>query len=496
MDLFKLIEDGVTQPVRDYVYACPIHLQFTRNGMTPFLHACKFGKIEIVHFLWEFGSLAHVTDPQGNTALHIAAKHGHMDTVDFLLTHTTQLNATNDANETALHLAVNHPKIALYLMSKGAFTWIEDSMKRTPLMNAIYLPTSTLALDMIDQGASFCTHGSTSSPLVLSVSCRKFDITMHLLSKGPHFKRAYRLSMVLLVLENTEMSKGILKFMLDKGFNPNSRNRRYHTPLVQACVIKSYDMVKFLLENGASANTRSINNFTPLHLAVMQNQLDIVQLLLQYRANPNFRNNSNETPLSIACSRGSYKIVEALIYHSNLSIKTSQNRTYLMHAVESNHYRIVEKMLYMGPTNLQEEDLDGDTAYDLAIYHDRSSIVELMGGAMRARTTVTMDNLNINIPIPIWRRLLPTEGKRALDVALQAYKVDSLACYHALFLNEDALRKKYRQGEEVCFSQSPIRSLTRAMGSRPIRHRIVSNLIFSDRKIYAEILHRGISSLR
>jgi len=164
-----------------------------------------------------------------------------------------------------------------------------------------------------------------------------------------------------------------------------------------------------------------------------------------------------------------------------------------MHAVESNNYKIVEKMLYTGPTNLQEEDLDGDTAYDLAIYHDRSPIVELMDGAMRARNTVTMDNLDVTIPIPIWRRLLPSEGKRALDIALQVYRVDSLACYHALFLNENALRKRYREGEIVCFSQAPIRSLTRAMGSRPIRHRIVSNLIFSDREIYAEILYRGKS---
>jgi len=492
MDLFKLIEEGVAQPVREYVYANPIHLHFTRNGITPFLHACQFGSIEIVDLLWELGSISTVTDPQGNTALHIAAKNGRIDTVDYLITKSARINATNHNKETALHVAVKYQqhKITFYLMSKGAFTWLEDHMKRTPLMNAICLPWSTLALEMIDRGASFCTHGSTSSPLVLSITCRHFDVTMHLLSKGPHFKRAYRLAMVLLVQENSVMSKSILKFMLDKGFNPNSRNRKYHTLLAQACSMKSYDMAKFLLENGASPNTRTIQNDTPLHVAVMRNQPDIVDLLLEYRANPNFRNNINETPLSLACNRGYYQIVDSLVYRCNLSIKTRQNRTYLMHAVESNNYRIVEKILYMGPMNLQEEDVEGDTAWDLAFYNERPEIVDLMDGAILARLTTTMDHLYVNIPIPIWRRLLPSEGKRALDVALQAYKVDSLACYHALFLNEDALRKKYREGEEVCFSQAPIRSLTRSMGSRPIRHRIVSNLIFPYREIYAEICKR------
>ena len=491
MDLFKLIEEGVTQPVRDYIFYNHIHLYFTRNGITPFLHACQFGSIEIVAFLLESGSIGIHKGTNGDTALHIAARNGHLDTVDFLLVKEFDINSTNNSNETALHLAVKHHqnKIALFLMSKGANTRIEDTMKRTPLMNAIYMPSSKLALDMIDQGAYLC--GSTRTPLDISVSCRQFDITMHLLSKGPHFKRAYRLAMVFLVQDDTDMSKSILKFMLDKRINPNSRNRKYHTPLVQACFMKSYGMAKLLLENGASPNTRSVNNDTALHAAVIRREDDIVQLLLTHRANPNIKNNLNDTPLSLACEAGYYNIMDLLVYKSNLTLKTgSYNRTYLMHAVDSHNYRMVEKMLYMGPMNLQEEDLDGDTAYHLAIYHDRSSIVDLMEGAMRARNTVTMDRLDVTIPIPLWRRLLPSEGKRALDVALQAYKVDSLACYHALFLNEDALRKKYRNGEEVCFSQAPIRALTRAMGCRPIRNRIVSNLIFSDREIYMCILNR------
>ena len=159
-----------------------------------------------------------------------------------------------------------------------------------------------------------------------------------------------------------------------------------------------------------------------------------------------------------------------------------------MRAVESNNYRIVEKMLYMGPSNIYEEDLDGETAYRIALENFRTVIVEMIEGAIRAKQTFTMDKLNVTIPIPIWRRLLPSEGKKALDVALQAYRVDSLACYHALFLNEDTLRKRFREGEIVCFSQAPIRSLTRAMGARPIRNRIVANLIFPYREIYAEIL--------
>lgn len=491
MDLFKLIEDGVAQPVRDYIFYNHIHLYSTRNGITPFLHACKYGNIEIVAFLLEAGSIIIHKETNGNTALHIAARNGHLDTVDFLLTQGVNINDTNNSHETALHVAVKHHqnKIALYLMSKGANTRIENSMKLTPLMNAIYMPSSKLALDMIDQGAYF--HGSTRSPLDISISCRQFDITMHLLSKGPHFKRAYRLAMVLLVQEGTDMSKQILKFMLDKGINPNSRNRKYHTPLVQACFMKSYDMVKLLLDHRANPNARTVNNDTALHAAVKMREDDIVQLLLKHRANPNLKNNFNDTPLSLACEYGFYNIMEHLVYKSNLTLKTGPyNRTYLMHAVDSNNYRMVEKMLYMGPMNLQDDDLDGSTAYELALYNDRSAIIRIMEGAIRARTTITMDRLDVNIPIPIWRRLLPSEGKRALDVALQAYKVDSLACYHALFLNEDVQRKKYRHGEVVCFSQAPIRSLTRAMGSRPIRHRIVSNLIFPHREIYRQILNR------
>ena len=487
MDLFRLIEWGEVQAVRDYVFQNVVHLYYTRNGITPFLHACQFNNIEIVTFLWNAGTMKNHRTPIGDNALHIAARHGQLDTVDFLITQSFDINSINNNGETPLHLATKHhmSKIALYLMAQGAHTWIKDTRNRTPLMNAMYSPCTKFTMELIDKGAF--VGGSLS----LSVLSRQFDVTMHLLQKGPYYKREYRETMVYLVQEDTDIAKGILKYMLKRGFNPNSRNRRAHTPLAEACRIKSYDMANLLLTYGASANRRTINNDTPLHLAVMRKEERIVDLLLQHRANPNFRNWANETPLSLACERGYYNIFDTLIYKTNLSIKTgASNRTYLMRTIESNNYRMVEKMLYMGPINIYEEDLGGDTAYRIALENFRTVIVDMIEGAIRAKQTFTMDKLDVTIPIPIWRRLLPSEGKRALDVALQAYKVDSLACYHALFLNEDTLRKKYRDGEVVCFSQAPLRSLTRAMGSRPIRHRIVSNLIFPYREIYMQILNR------
>jgi hypothetical protein len=173
-------------------------------------------------------------------------------------------------------------------------------------------------------------------------------------------------------------------------------------------------------------------------------------------------------------------MVKLLLPYSNLSLLVNTDHSnYLMYAARSGNIEIATLFLHFKRYTVEAMNMMNMTATSIARYLRHTTMVQFLEQIEIAQHTTTVDTIaDISIEPDLWKRMLPPAGKHALDLALQSYRVDSLACYYALFLNEGRLLRKYKQGEPVYFSAAGIRCLTRAMGNRPIRWRIVSYLVF------------------
>lgn len=453
-------------------------------GETPFYTACEHGNLSCANYLFEQGSDIHVTNIYGETALHKAADNGHLDTVDFLLFHGAKINALCHYFTTPIMRAVHkrHQEIVLFFLSKGADSSLCDTEGCTPLMYALLRGMNTFAHTMIDHGASI--RGTrTSTPLTIAVDLNSPLIVYKLLSYGA-LKDKEMCTLALIKLLRWTYHTDLILHMIHLGVSINRRPRGENPPLLVACstyfgkFMDNYTLeyTEILLRNGANPNIRGSHNDTALLCATRIRNIEIVELLLRYRANPNLQNNQRSTPLAEACILNDVAMIKLLLPYSNLSRLVGRDKNnYLMCAAASGNIEFAAQLLHFKRFLIHETNRRGLSAASMS----QRTMRYFLEQVATAQDTTTVDTIaDIRIEPDLWKRMLPPAGKRALDIALQSCRIDSLACYYALFLNEGHLLRKYKQGELVCFSAAGIRCLTRAMGNRPIRWRIVSYLLF------------------
>jgi hypothetical protein len=100
--------------------------------------------------------------------------------------------------------------------------------------------------------------------------------------------------------------------LLEKGENPNIKNKDGWTPLHVAAFWDRVDVVALLLERGADPNAKDKNGETPLHKAAFVGHVDVVRLLLEHGADPTVENKGGVTPLDVARGLGRREVVSVI----------------------------------------------------------------------------------------------------------------------------------------------------------------------------------------
>ena len=142
-----------------------------------------------------------------------------------------------------------------------------------------------------------------------------------------------------------------VKLFLAAGMNPDMRNEKGDTVLMNALGANADPVVEVLLKAGADPNARTSNGSTALHLAALTGNAPSGQLLVAYKADVNAKSDIGETPLMIAALRGQSELVKTFLRAgADVNARDNRGETPLMHAVERNHTEVIEILKSAGAT--------------------------------------------------------------------------------------------------------------------------------------------------
>jgi len=112
----------------------------------------------------------------------------------------------------------------------------------------------------------------------------------------------------------------LVKLLLEKGADVNTKNKVNWTPLHEAAQTKvekvlggRTEIVKLLLENGADVNAKDKWGATPLHAAALEDHAEIAKLLIDSGTDLNAQDKDGETPLYKAAIVGNTETVKILL---------------------------------------------------------------------------------------------------------------------------------------------------------------------------------------
>lgn len=103
----------------------------------------------------------------------------------------------------------------------------------------------------------------------------------------------------------------IVRFLLEKGANPNTKSIEGATPIMNAVQSDKLEHFNILIEYKANVNAQDNRGFTALHRAAEMGHSEMVRVLLENGANKNVEAEGH-TPLSLATKMKNKEIIKLL----------------------------------------------------------------------------------------------------------------------------------------------------------------------------------------
>lgn len=187
-------------------------------------------------------------------------------------------------------------------------------------------------------------------------------------------------------LNNFEIHRQIVAYLISKGADVNKVNRFGETPLTAAVQRNFIGFFDLLLDNGAEIDKPESNRRTPLKIAVENNSFDAVKYLLERGADPNRYDKRGIFPLTEAAEHNRAEIVEILLKNGARISATDENpRTkrqhpgaLLMMVAARGHIDVVKLLVEAGaPVNTQDR-LSGRTAFSSAVASGKFDVAEYL----------------------------------------------------------------------------------------------------------------------
>lgn len=168
-----------------------------------------------------------------------------------------------------------------------------------------------------------------------------------------------------------------MQSLLEHGAAVNTTCNKNYTPLRYAIVWEQpLEIVRTLLERGADTESRSSYEVTPLHDSAVMNAIDTALLLLDYKANVDAEDIHGGMPLHFAAERNYATMVQHLLDHdAQINAKTHEGVTALYLASGNGGQETVEILLRNG-ADTEIGDHEGITPIDVAIREYHQTVVQ------------------------------------------------------------------------------------------------------------------------
>ena len=190
----------------------------------------------------------------------------------------------------------------------------------------------------------------------------------------------------LLIAARKAGTASILKRLLSKGADPNARDKRGVTSVMEAARAGDAESLKVLIEHGADVNATRSNGRTALMAAARSRRLEAVQVLLDHGADVNVQaakgpgSNSEDTALTMAAPRAIPGVLTALLDKgADLRARNELGYTALMQAAYSDYVDAESvRVLLAHRADVHGKGKDGETALSLAKKRGETAIVRLL----------------------------------------------------------------------------------------------------------------------
>jgi ankyrin repeat protein len=312
---------------------------------SPLIIAINNNNVDIVNLLLERN-----VKIDGNV-FYSVIKNNNIDLLRFILDKKDyDVNTKEGYFDTLLNYAIinNKPEIVIELIRRGADVNLEK-FGLSPLQHSIDNNNLKILNILIDNNVkctlnilydSFKYHISSFILLLNRISSLNIDINM--------ISITYDDTLLHMAIKKNNIE--IVKLLLEKGADPNIKNRAEQTPLEIAIFNYNIEIVKLLLEKGADPNIKNRAKQTSLEIAILINNIEIVKLLLEKGADPNIKNRDGQTLLEIAQYKDYDIIVNLLLEkgaRGEIKIKSPYS-TEIVEAVRKQNIELVKELLDKG----------------------------------------------------------------------------------------------------------------------------------------------------
>jgi ankyrin repeat protein len=278
------------------------------------------------------------TDPEGNSAVHVAARRGDSVMLKQLLANGANLNSINARNETALYLAVESTCLncVKLLIEYKADPAIATKSEITPLEVAIQNDQAEIAAVLLKTQTSYA---GIHRVLLLAIEKNMEDLSLALIKRDSRLdSRDDQGRTALWHSANRGLVKTSVALIKTGKIDIDNKDSTGHCALAQAVRNSHLAIVRLLVDKDADLNIRTNAANSILMLAVLAESSAIVELLLTRAIDINAQDNVGDTALMMAAGSGQNEVLEMLIASgADLQLRNKEDLNAFQIANNSGH---------------------------------------------------------------------------------------------------------------------------------------------------------------